>query len=301
MSRSINTIQDSILTAVDSSTELNALDVLTDNEQSSLSNLTSTSKVAQWRLFVWVVAFGIWVHEQLMDILRADIETRIAATRPFTKQWYTLTALNYQHGYALPETGVYPLPLDATEAQDITASKVIKKAAVIQSIINGIGALRIKVATITSGELVAVSPEQLQGFQEYIELMGAAGVYVVATSSDADDLKLEYKIYFDPLILDNEGKRLDGTNDTPVLNAINTYLKSVEFNGVLSLAKLTDVVQAVEGVKNPFLQLASSKYGAYEYDSVGTTSAGVITDFRQPDSGYLKLDEAESIFTYIAE
>lgn len=299
MSRSINEIQDDILGAVTASSELDALEVLTENEQSTLAGLTSTSKVAIWRLFVWACAFGIWISEQLMDVLRADIEQRIAETRPFTRKWYISTSLKYQHGYTLPETGVYDEPANATEATAIAASKIIKKASVVQAIIQGVGSLRVKVATLTDGELEPITPTQLEGFQEYIELMGAAGVYIIATSTAADDLKLEIDVHFNALILDNEGKRLDGTNDTPVQDAVKAYLKSTDFDGELDLVKLSNVIEAVDGVVSPFITLASSKYGALTYETTGVSNAGVFTKFRQPDSGYFKLDEEASTFNFI--
>ena len=43
--------------------ELSTLEVLTTDEQSTLSNLTSASKVAIWRLWVYIVAFAIWSLE----------------------------------------------------------------------------------------------------------------------------------------------------------------------------------------------------------------------------------------------
>ncbi|MGB1307544.1 MAG: hypothetical protein ACPG6B_01440 [Oceanihabitans sp.] len=300
MERTINTIQDEIIEAVEASGNLNALEVLTENEQSTLTALSSTSKVSVWRLYIWVVSFGIWIHEQLMDVLKQDIEARITQTRPFTKHWYEATSLDYQHGYSLPETGSYALPNNTTEAQTIAASKLIKKAAVVQTVFSGVGALRVKVATLNNNELVAVPDAVLQGFQEYIELKGAAGVYVITTTSEADKLKIAYDIHFNALILDNEGKRLDGTNDTPVQDALKSYLKSVDFNGILSLDRLDQVLQKVEGVTDVFIQEAASKYANFEYTTTGIDTAGEITKFRQPDSGYFKLDEAESYFTFIA-
>lgn len=298
MSR-LDEIQDEILAAVEQSDDLSTLDVLTENETSSLNNLTSTSKVAQWRLFVWVVAFTYWVQEKLLNVLRDDVEQRIAETRPFTKGWYSTTSLLYQHGYNLNDSGVYETPNTAAEIQAVNESKIVKKASVVQAIISGVGSLRIKVATLEDGELVPLSSDQLNGFQEYIELMGAAGVYVIATSTTADDLKLEVDIHFNPLILDNEGKRLDGTNDTPVQDAVETYLKSSEFDGELDLVKLNNVIESVEGVVSPFIILAASKYGSFTYDSDVVSNVGVITKFRQPDSGYFKLDDVESTFNFI--
>ncbi|MGC1471556.1 MAG: hypothetical protein WA775_03095 [Psychroserpens sp.] len=299
MARTINDIQQDGLDAITASAELNALEILTNNEQASLQNLTSQSKVSQWRLFLWVTAFMIWTSEKLMDIERADIEQRIAETRPFTRSWYVATSLLYQHGYELPEFGIYDLPTTPQEEQAIAASKIVNKASVVQAIISGVGSLRIKVATLINGELEPLTSQQLNGFQQYIELMGAAGVYVIATSTVADDLKLEIDIHFNALILDNEGKRLDGTNDTPVQNAITNYLKSVDFDGQLNLVKLTNVLESVEGVEDPFITLAASKYAGFSYDTPNVSNVGTFSKFRQPDSGYFKLDNAVSLFNFI--
>lgn len=300
MAQEINEIQSQILETAESSAELPAMAILTTSEQNSLGNVDSTSKVGVWRLITYVVAVAIWAQQKLNDIFRGELEARIAETRPFTKEWYEATALNYQHGYDLLDNGGYAVPTTVAEINAVEASKVIKKAAVVQAIIAGVGALRVKIATEGVAGLEAVSEEVRLGFQEYIELMGAAGVYVVATTAAADDLLLNYKVYFDPLILDNEGRRLDGTNDTPVQNAVKDYLKSVDFNGVLSLVKLTDVIQRVDGVTDPFLQAAASKYGGFSYADINATgSVGPITEFRRPDSGYFKLDE-NSIFQFVA-
>jgi hypothetical protein len=298
MSR-INEIQDQILDAVEASADLSTLEVLTDNEETNLNTLTSTSRLAQWRLVVWVVAFAFWVEEQLLEVLRTDIESRIAETRPFTKGWYTTTSLLYQHGFDLPESGVYSTPNTSTEIQAVNGSKIIKKASVVQAIISGVGSLRVKVATLNGGELEPITGVQLNGFQEYIELMGAAGVYIIATSTIADDLKLVIDVHFNALILDNEGKRLDGTNDTPVQNAVKSFLKDVDFDGEIDLVRLSNVLEAVEGVVSPFINLAASKYASFTYESDAVSNVGVFTKFRQPDSGYFKLDEAESQFNFI--
>jgi hypothetical protein len=300
MAQAINDIQSEILQTAAASAELPAIDVLTDDEKNTLGNVDSTSKVGVFRLLVYVMAVAMWVQQKLNDIFRGDIEERIAATRPFTQRWYVSTSLAYQHGYNLDDEGNYPVPTSVAEQQAADAAKIVSKAAVVQTIIAGVGALRIKVAKLQGELLAPLSGAELAGFQEYIELMGAAGIYVVATTAEADKLMLNYKIYFDPLILDNEGKRLDGTNDTPVKDAVKSYLKSVEFNGVLSLVKLTDVIQQVDGVTDPFLQAAASKYAAYNYgDSNSVGNVGAITEFRRPDSGYFHLDEGASQFTFI--
>lgn len=300
MASTINDIQAEILESAANAAELPAIEVLTENEQQTLGNITSTSKVGIVRGIVYVVAVAIWAQQKLNDIFRSEVEERIAQSRPFTERWYVDTSLKYQHGDGLLIDGTYLIPQTIQEQQAAEAAKIIGKAAVVQTIINGVGALRVKVAKLQGESLAPLSGIELAGFQEYIELMGAAGIYVVATTSEADKLMLNYKVYFDPLILDNSGARLDGTNDTPMQNAIKAYLKSVEFNGVLSLIKLTDVIQSVDGVSDPFLQVAASKFGAYNYnDTNATGTVGNISEFRRPDSGYFELDEPASQFTFL--
>jgi len=303
MAQSVNEIQDEVLNTIQQSADLPVVEVLTENEQSNLNNITSTSKVGVLRMLVFVFAVVSNHIQKLWDVFKIAIEELIASSRPFTERWYQETALAYQHGYSLEVNNEYATPTTAQEIEAANLAKVIKKAAVVQAVIAGVGALRLKVATETGGELAPVDAQVLAGFSEYMEQKGAAGVFVVATTNDADLLKLQYKIHFDPLILDNEGKRLDGNDDAPVQTAIKSYLKnsnSRDFNGKLSLAKLTDVVQAVPGVVDPHLVLAASKFGNYQYtDVTQDDSVGAIENYRQPDSGYLKLDEVESTFEFI--
>ncbi|MBU2923069.1 hypothetical protein KO504_17095 [Winogradskyella psychrotolerans] len=299
MSRSINEIQDEMLNAVSDADELSTLEVLTDAEETQLQNsLTSTSKVSIWRLYLWVVAFGQWVQEQLLDALYNKISTLISENTYGTKLWYTKMALQYQHGYNLPETGIYPTPVTSAEIQAVNASKIVAKVSIQRVVLNGVGSLRIKVAKSNNGVLSAFTEPELAGFQTYIDLKDTAGVYKVATTGNGDDLKVSYKIYYNGLILDNEGKRLDGTNDTPVQDAVKAFLASSEFDGRLDVNALTDALQQVEGVVSPHKVLVASKFGDFEYNSTSNI-AGVVTDFRQPDSGYFVLDEINSEFEFV--
>jgi len=299
MARSINDIQNEMLEAIGTTDELATLDVLTDDEQTQLADrLTSASKVSVWRLFIWVVAYGQWVLESLLDLLYTSISTLIAENTYGTKLWYNKTALGYQHGYYLPETGIYALPITSAEIQAVNASKIVGKVSIQRVVLNGVGSLRIKVAKSVDGVLSAFSAAELAGFQTYIDLKDTAGVYKVATSGDGDDLKVHYKIYYNGLILDNEGKRLDGTDDTSVQDAIKAFLANTEFDGRLDINALTDALQNVDGVSSPHKVLVASKFGEFQYNS-SNTIVGEVIDFRQPDSGYFVLDEVNSIFEFV--
>lgn len=298
----INEIQTQILNTAAGADALPATAVLTENEQSTLTNLTSTSKVSVFRLIVYVVATVAWSLHQLWAILSADIDERIAVSRPFSRGWYTQTSLNYQHGQELPENGIY----DNTglTISEIEAKKIVAKAAVVEGTINGHGILRIKVAKNIGGVLAPLEGSELIGFTEYMNKMGAAGISLATSSAEADQLRVIYKLYYDPTILNNLGERLDGTDATPVISALKGYLKDKnarDFNGELSLQHLNDVVEKVPGITDVFLQSAASKHTSYGYENPNPQgNVGPIFEFRQPQSGYFKLDEEESVFNYIA-
>lgn len=298
----INEIQTEILNTAAGADSLPATAILTENEQATLNNLTSTSKVSVFRLIVYVVATVAWSLHKLWAIFSQDIDERIAVSRPFSRGWYTQTALNYQHGQELPETGVY----DNTglTIPEIEAKKIIAKAAVVEGTINGHGILRVKVAKDNGGVLAPLSAPELIGFTEYMNLMGAAGISIATSSAPADRLKLHYKLYYDATILNNLGQRLDGTDDEPVKKALKAYLKdknSRDFNGELSLDQLNDVLENVPGITDVFVQSASSSYSSFSYtDTNAQGNIGPFTEFRQPQSGYFALDELNSIFNYIA-
>ncbi|QAA81424.1 hypothetical protein EI546_06625 [Aequorivita sp. H23M31] len=298
----INEIQTQILNTAAGADALPATAVLTENEQATLGNLTSTSKVSIFRLIIYVVAVVAWSLHKLWAILSADIDERIAVSRPFSRGWYTQTALNYQHGQELPETGIY----DNTglTIAEIAARKIVAKAAVVEGSMNGHGILRIKVAKSIDGELQPLSYEEHAGFRAYLNLMGAAGISLATSSAEADKLKVHYKIYYDPTILNNLGQRLDGTDNNPVISALRAYLidkNARDFNGELSLQHLNDVVENVAGVTDVFLQSASSAYTGFNYDDGNPQgNVGPIVEFRQPQSGYFKLDIPNSTFQYIA-
>ena len=302
MAQSTDQIQNEILTDINNASELPALDIITRNEAQSLSNVTNNSKAGLLRSLIYVFAKKASVIQQLWDVLQKDIEERVSASRPFTQRWYRDTALAFQYGFNFDDFGEYAKPTTTAEIQAVEAAQIIKKAAVTQAVINGVGSLRLKLAKELSGTLEPLAANELTAFQDYIEKKGAAGVFVQATSNQADDLKLEFKIYYNPLILDNEGKRLDGQDDQPVQNAVKSFLKQKNdnnFNGRLDLVDLVDALQQVEGVLSPFVTLAASKYAAFTYTNTAN-NVGVFTDYRQPDSGYFKLDEANSLFNFIA-
>jgi hypothetical protein len=287
MSRTLNEIQEIILQKKSVTPSLSALEVLTLSEQNTLQNLTSTSKVAVWRLWAYICAFSIWTLEQVFDTFKEEIEELISLNKIGTKPWYRQKMLEFQFGFLLNEFGVY----DNTGfiQADVLASLIIKQSAVEEID----GRLKIKVATEdANGELSALSTAQIIAFKNYAEAIKYAGTRLTIISRVPDDFKVNYTIYYNPLVLDVYGARLDGSANEPVQDAVRTFLRNLEFNGEIILTKLTDFLQAVSGVEEPVLVSASAKYGLFSYSP--------IDEYYISDAGYMKLDETNTNFTFIS-
>lgn len=298
MSRTLEAIETEGLEAVSATAELSTLEILTTNEQNTIANLTSTSKVARWRKFIKIMSFMIFVHEQLWDVLRLDLENRIASSRIHTRPWYREKALAFRYGQDLiPETDVYTD--EGLTVPEIEASKIIKHAAIVRVVVNGYGTLRAKVAKEENGEPVPLNTTEGTALAYYMNEVADAGTVITITSLPADDLKLELVVYYDPLILDNEGKRLDGTNNTPVVESCISFLRNIDFNGEFIKTELKDYLKQVEGVKIPVVKNAWSRYGTYNYDIDNVPNVGVVDEIRVTESGYMKLDLDNTIISYV--
>lgn len=266
MARSINEIQEEIIAAKNSDSILSA-------------ELTSNSKTSIWILFTYVVAVCIYTLEKLFDIHKTEMLSLIAQQKSYRAQWYVEMAKRFQYGFALVSDQDY---YDNTGVDDaaVESSKVIAFAAAEELH----GGVRIKVARLTpSGDLAPVPDTEFTSFKAYMERVKPMGVrlseYYVNTT--ADSLRLTLKIAYDPLLIDATGKRIDGSNDTPVQDAITDYLQNgIEFNGLFKPMRLVDYVQAVPGVDNVEIVNCEARYGTNPYAAVGLKY--------QPYSGYLR-------------
>ena len=278
MSRSIQEIQELIYQA--------------KTQEPTLNELNSTSKVAIWRLWVYIIAVAIWSLEKLFDLHRADIDKRLAELKPHTARWYRSKALAFQYGFdLLPDSDKFN-NMGHTEEQ-IEASKIVKYSAVVES--PNEGRLIVKIAGEQGEQLQPITDVQKQAFEAYLQEIKDAGVRLSVVNYKPDILHLRMKIVYDPLMLDSNGQSITNAFK-PVERAIKDYLKNLPFNGELVLAHLIDALQHEEGVKIPHLVLAQSKninsggeYGAFE----------TIEISKIPTAGYFTIDNFNDI-TYIS-
>lgn len=237
--------------------------------------LTSSSAVAIWYLWTYVVAVCQWTLENLYDAHVSEVNGIIATQKPHTLQWYVTMARAFQYGASLPADSDVYVPVAAPG----DASLVVTFASAVETT----NLVRIKTATGVVGSLAALSGGQLTAFTAYMNQVKDAGVRLQCTSGAGDTFQPTMIIYYDPLVLDNTGARLDGTDATPVKDAVNAFLDSLPFNGRLKLNDFIAAMQAVPGVVIADEVSIQAFYGA--------VPPVIITKEYIPDAGYLALDD----------
>jgi hypothetical protein len=264
MARSIDEIQQTLLDQITSDPVLS-------------TTATNTSKVAFYRLWTRIVAVCGWTIEVLMDTFQGEVNEKIAQLKPHGLKWYATIAKKFQYGYTLPsDSDVY----DNTGLTDdqIAASQIVKYSAVTEGTDKQ---LRIKVAKANT-DLTPLTVGELSAFSEYMARVKDAGVGLNIESNTPDNLRLSLKIYYDPLILDSTGARIDGSDDTPVQTAVDTFLKNLPFNGTFVIAYLVQALQKVSGVVIPSVVSCETKYGSFPFTAVDVKYV--------PDAGYLRIN-----------
>lgn len=270
MSRTLFQIYDSITTEKQTMTTLNGLLPSIDDSQTLLTDLTTASRVAIWRLWAFIIAVAIWTHENIWDKFKEEIEVLVASIIPGTTIWYRDQALKFQYQYDAsvpPSFNYYQLQYINGKYQYSTidaTKRIITQVAVIE--VNGLLIFKLSKA---SGPL---NSDELLAFFEYMRKVRFAGTNFQIISANPDLLKIAYDVYYDPLVP-------LPTVKTGVETAINDFISSLPFDGKLNLTKLTSKIEEAYGVVDPILTTAEAKYGSIPYTAIiknYTANAGIM-------------------------
>lgn len=297
MAREIQEIQDEMINAKENKASLVELQsrTTTTNFFSRIweyifKNKRSTSKVAIWRLWIYIISFSHWKQENLYDEHRLEIEKILREDTRGRTAWYRQMALKFQYGHQLvPKTDFYNN--DGVSLDKIAATKIIKYAAVTEVKTNNSTLLIIKIATEQNGVLTPVNEHQLASFRSYIDEIKFAGVKINIINYTPDRLRIHMRVVRDPLLIDENGLEIL-TARYPVNDAIFSFLKELPFDGKLSLQKLEEKILAIKGINDLSLDLAETawidpdknKYGDWEKVDIN----------KIPVSGYFKINLNEN-------
>lgn len=216
-------------------------------------SLWSTTSVL--RILFYAISVIVHIHQGMLQSAKSELDTLVKNKKPGILNWYREVTLGFQFGHVLPLNEI-EYDNSGIEQSVIDASKVVKHCAVVP-MNRGV---HIKVAGESAGDLAALPAAQELALMEYLSRVIYAGVRINLTNGTADYLFADLTIYYDPLILDAQGRRLDGTNNAPVEQALDDYLKALTFNGLLVHMKLIDALQEVEGVVIPVANELKARY-----------------------------------------
>jgi len=287
MTRTINEIQDEIITEKETMSELSGLTPAPDTSQDFLTDIQSPSKVAVWRTFIRVIATAIKFHEDLFDAFKAFVEVRAQEIIPQTDRRLAILAKEFQYGDSL----VFDSTTGKFSYEDTTSTDAVDKQIVSQaSVVSANRVVTYKVAKTNGSDLEALASAEKTAFATYIDDTITAGTKVIIISEAADFLKLAYTIEYDPLVIKSDGTLIeDGT--LPVQEAIDGYIKGLPFDGLFKVQDLTDAIQAARGVNNAVADVVEARDAAIGYTDI----LGINTESYNPYSGHFAtVDETGS-------
>lgn len=249
------------------------------------------SKVSIESLLLDIVAYSIWMLEQLFDIHKSEIDTKLYELKPHTARWYRNKALAFLYGVDLiVDSDVFDVA--GATAEQVEAAKVVKYAAVVES--EDMSRLIIKIAGENAAGVLSPIPDGTNGgddvksaFDYYMSEVRDAGVRLTIINYLPDLLKLDITIKRDPLVLDANGVNILSVKE-PVKDAIKAFMKELPFNGELSLQALTDKIQGVPGVLDLSINTAQTTWIDAEADAYGNYE--FIYMSKIPVSGYFAVE-----------
>ena len=245
-------------------------------ETPELDGLTSSSNTAVWRLIMYICAVGISVVENLFDLHSEQMDQAAENAIAGSLNWYASETLLYQHGDTLvynSKTGSFGYTEDQPDLRVVKLSSATDDRS---------GSTYVKAAKIneSTNQAEPLSVNELSGLTGYWDQKKFAGTILGVFSDNPDKLRIAYRILYDATILNSNGELLSDTTIKPVEDSINNYLIEFgvsNFNGLFQLMRLTDAVQAANGVLNAVVTLA---------EAVKDDDTGLIDILAQQDHIY---------------
>lgn len=241
-----------------------------------------------------IISLAIFIHEQLFDQHKKEIDEKLINQKSGTLPWYRTMALRFQYGFTLVPDHDYFDNGNATPEQ-IENSKIIKYAAVGE--LESESRVVIKIAGETNNKLSPITSEEKEAFEKtYMKEVKWAGVQITVINYKPDKLFLEMQIKRDALVLNNQGMSiLEATY--PVNDAILEYMKELPFDGDLRLSALVDKIQKVPGVLDATIVSAQSAWINPVTNDYELPQPILIS--KVPESGYFEILDFSKIYYYV--
>ena len=216
-------------------------DIIADIQATpELAEANSTSKRAIWRLFAYVQASAILLLEQIIDTFTTANDIKISQAIPATASWLNAKVLEFQYSATNPQivqlVNFVPVYLVVDKSL-----RLITRCSVVTTLSN-----QVVVKIAKSDPPVALNSAELISLQSYVNQIGIVGVNYNCQSLTADKLYIDAEVYFDG----QYSTVISGT----VINAINTFLSTLSFNGILKVSDIELAIRSVVGVSDVLLK-----------------------------------------------
>lgn len=263
MARSISEINENILNDISNTAEL--------------STLNSNSKTAVYRLLTYIISVAIWVHENLWDQARTELETMVNYAIPGGIKWYRQKALEFQLGDSLQPLANFQVYTIIDESK-----KIIKYSSATESN----GAVVIKVAKEDNGIPQALNNDEYSAFLAYMSEIKFAGTKLYVRSGSGAVLTIVANIYINPLYITANGQQVGNTSFKPVEDVIQNYLVNLTWDGIFYISSLVDAIQQVQGVVDVVIDSVST---------VDNNQSVQIERIYEPYNGYFTISDFSGI------
>lgn len=280
MARSIQYWYDYQIAQKNTMSSLNNLQPNIDTAQTLLTDLSTPSKVADWRLWLWIVATVAYAIDVIFDLQILNLELLAKKSRYGTIPWYIQQAYDFQYGDTLVWQN------NQWEYATVTTANQIIKRAAAQELGN---LVNVKLAKLVGGIPTKLNSTEYTAASAYYAKKKPAGIQLNIITDDPDELILYTKINFDPLLLDNTGQLISSPGTYPAVDAINNFLTNLIFDGTFELCDYIDALQKATGVKTAYIISSSGRYGANPFVS--------FTERYYPNSGHMKISVANPLTT----
>jgi len=237
-----------------------------------------------------VMALAFFIHELFFDQHTKEVDTRLANEKAGTEPWYRTMALRFQYGFDLVQDKDYFENGTAT-AEQIALSKIIKYSAVNEA--QDSSRVIIKIAGEVDGVLSNFTDNnQVEAIENYFKRIKIAGTVITIINYKADQLYLNLRIKRDTLVLTENGmSKLDA--NFPVNEALQEFMKELDFNGELKLSALIDKLQVIPGVLDATVLSAQSAWIDPALDGYGVPQPIFVSKIAE--SGYFEIVTFDSI------
>jgi len=243
MARTISTIQAALIADVIANFTALANDPNTSASDKAelLKFVANTSKRSIWREWTFNTAVAIALSEQQIDVLQAQIDAVVAKAPSATNNFIQDKVLNYfQFDPNVPQVVkivdlIPKYPIEDPSLRIITRCSVVTSSSYI---------VDVKVAK--QNPPVQLSVDEYNALVTFLKTIGIAGVDYNVINRVSDKIYIEGEVkYFGSY---------SAVIKTNVISAINNYLASIPFNGILKVIDIEKTIRNVEGVDDVLLK-----------------------------------------------